>query len=138
MSDRDNIAHELRDALRPFAELADAAPTSPDDQTIIYAAEKVGRITVGDLRRARAALSRLDAEGWQPPEGKRWQHGKRGSIVTEIGRGFAQCATGPILEMSPVVVYRHDEDGTIWVRRADEFNDGRFIVAPPKPEEPRP
>lgn len=51
------LIEELRDALRPFAELADAAPKSPDDHTIIYAAEKVGRITVGDLRRARAALA---------------------------------------------------------------------------------
>lgn len=58
--------------------------------------------------------------------GPKWKHLKRGSVVTEIARGFAQVAHHPIDEMSAVVIYRHDEDGRFWVRNAVEFDDGRF------------
>lgn len=56
----------------------------------------------------------------------RWKHKKRGSIVTEIARGFAQVSHHPIEEMTGVVIYRHDADGRWWVRNAVEFDDGRF------------
>lgn len=60
----------------------------------------------------------------------KWRHLKRGSIVTEIARGFAQVAHHPIEEMTCVVIYRHDEDGRYWVRNAVEFDDGRFEAYP--------
>jgi hypothetical protein len=56
----------------------------------------------------------------------RWRHKKRGSVVTEIARGFAQVSHHPIEEMTAVVIYRHDADGRYWVRNAVEFDDGRF------------
>lgn len=59
-------------------------------------------------------------------EDRRWRHKKRGSIVTEIARGFAQVSHHPIEEMTAVVIYRHDKDGRYWVRNAVEFDDGRF------------
>lgn len=53
-----------------------------------------------------------------------WKHLKRGSIVKIAGRGRAQAATRPINDMDPVTIYQHD--GEWWVRRTEEFEDGRF------------
>lgn len=76
------------------------------------------------------ALDAIDAalDALRMMKGKRWKHVKRGIVVTEIGRGFVQAATGPLFEMSPVVFYRHDEDGSLWVRHVEEFGDGRFVA----------
>jgi hypothetical protein len=60
----------------------------------------------------------------------RWRHLKRGTEYTEIGRGFAQCAWAPIEEMTAVVIYR-GHDGSLWVRNAVEFDDGRFEAISP-------
>ncbi len=83
---------------------------------------------------ARAAitayLSACDAKGIVSP---RWLCKKRGSTITEIGRGFAQVAEHPIEEMTAVVIYRGD-DGYFWVRNAVEFDDGRFAPLPPHPQ----
>jgi len=93
--------------------------------------EKDGEVWVGpgsdgyqlskeDLVRVVAALLTI--------AGPRSKHLKRGSVVTEIARGFAQVAHHPIEEMTAVVIYRHDEDGLFWVRNAVEFDDGRFVA----------
>ncbi len=56
----------------------------------------------------------------------RWRHKKRGSIYIEIGRAKLQASdTGGMSDNQPMVVYR-GEDGQLWVRPEDEFNDGRF------------
>lgn len=56
----------------------------------------------------------------------RWRHKKRGSIYIEIGRAKLQAAdTGGMADNQPMVVYR-GEDGQLWVRPEDEFEDGRF------------
>lgn len=52
------------------------------------------------------------------------RHLKTGHIVTELYRGFAQVSKYPINEMSPVVIYEHNDK--YWVRNAIEFDDGRF------------
>jgi hypothetical protein len=70
----------------------------------------------------RSALAKPGlAQTTQQPH---WRHKKCGSIVTEVARGHAQCATRPICEMAPVVIYEHD--GRWWVRHVEEFDDGRF------------
>jgi len=59
-----------------------------------------------------------------------YRHKKRGSIVREVARGFAQVAVHPIEEMTAVVIYQHVGDGVWWVRNAVEFDDGRFEPLP--------
>ena len=65
----------------------------------------------------------------QPISGRRWRHVKRNTLYTEIGRGYMQ-STDPEWEMKAVVIYESDADGTMWVRPATEFDDGRFVRAP--------
>ncbi len=56
----------------------------------------------------------------------RWKHRKRGTAYDVLtSTAAAQCATGPINEGDYVTVYQGD-DGNWWVRRTDEFQDGRF------------
>lgn len=95
-------------------------PNKAPSDGAIYSA-----VSAKDAREALALLPQKSE--------RRWQHVKRGSTVTEIGRGFAQVAAYPIEEMTAVVLYRHDADGTLWVRNAVEFDDGRFVslTAPP-------
>ena len=66
---------------------------------------------------------------------RRWRHKKRGSIYTEVCRGELQAATHDPEEGEMMVIYR-GEDGTLWVRQEDEFEDGRFeeIVPAISPE----
>lgn len=56
------------------------------------------------------------------------RHIMRGSQYIEIGRGFAQVSRHPIEEMTAVVVYRGINGGSLWVRNAVEFDDGRFEI----------
>lgn len=44
---------------------------------------------------------------------------RKGGLYRLIGHGIAEATR------SPVAIY-DDEEGTIWVRDADEFADGRF------------
>lgn len=59
---------------------------------------------------------------------KRWRHVERGTTYTEIERGKLQKTPSSFLyDMDEVVVYRADADGSLWVRSAREFDDGRFV-----------
>lgn len=60
-------------------------------------------------------------------DGPHWRHKKRGTEYVEVGRGRLQQSTtnGPIAD-DWMVVYRSEETGTLWVRAASEFDDGRF------------
>lgn len=56
-----------------------------------------------------------------------WRHKKRGTTYTIIGRGKLQSSDPTGLgDNQPMVVYRSEADGSIWVRPTDEFEDGRF------------
>lgn len=59
----------------------------------------------------------------------RVQHVKRGSTYRVLGRGKVQTDV-PLTDYAEVVVYQSEADGTIWVRPAAEFEDGRFQAAP--------
>lgn len=73
-------------------------------------------------------------ERWRPTH----QHVKRASTYRVIGEAEAQVSTGAINfacysrqieDGSRLTVYQ-GEDGKLWVRFTDEFNDGRFVQLP--------
>jgi hypothetical protein len=49
-----------------------------------------------------------------------WRHKKTGGYYTHLYNGVLEA------DLSEVVVYRAHKDGTVWVRPASEFYDGRF------------
>jgi hypothetical protein len=86
----------------------------------------------------RAALSSSGAGGWRPTH----RHKKRGSEYMLLGIGKMQAErwylpgameAGPSVDMEEVVIYR-GEDGKLWVRPREEFEDGRFEDLPATPQ----
>ena len=59
------------------------------------------------------------------PAPPRWRHKKRQTTYTEVGRGKLQVMTDA-MDMEPLVIYRCEEDGSLWARPVSEFEDGRF------------
>ena len=58
--------------------------------------------------------------------GSKWRHKKRGSTYHVIGPAKLQASdVGGMSNNQPMIVYR-GEDGQLWVRPTDEFEDGRF------------
>ena len=72
----------------------------------------------------------------------RVKHNKRGTTYEVIGTGKIQAENwwernpnrgqatfnkfDQTVDMREVVIYRSESDGSLWVRPAEEFNDGRF------------
>ncbi|MDA8251646.1 MAG: DUF1653 domain-containing protein [Rhodospirillales bacterium] len=56
--------------------------------------------------------------------GSIWRHRKRGTTYTVVGRAELQMATD-LVDGAELVIYR-GEDGRLWARQVDEFEDGRF------------
>lgn len=55
------------------------------------------------------------------------RHKKRGSLYTVLNTATLQVAEGTDLkDMDTLCVYQSMEDGTWWVRKKEEFDDGRF------------
>jgi len=141
---------EEPDFLRPIAWLGTLLDwcAEPEVLAVIRASEDPDALhtmisEVNGLRdRVLAALSASQPHmaGWRAIEtAKRWRHKKRGSVVREIGQGRLQNARDvPLADMTPVQIYIHEEDCTLWVRAIDEFEDGRFepLPVPPPPQEP--
>ena len=57
-----------------------------------------------------------------------YRHKKRGASYTVMGRATLQV-DGP-LDMTEMVVYQSNVDGSMWVRPVSEFEDGRFEKLP--------
>ncbi len=75
---------------------------------------------VNDLIRALR-----DERNASPPARHRVRHKKRGSTYRVIGRGELQSSS-PTEEGAMLVAYRCEADGRLWIRPANEFDDGRF------------
>ena len=84
-------------------------------------------LTLYDMPRLFALARRGAAVQWRPTH----RHVKRGSSYQRVGTARVQ-ASGLIAEDDAVVVYRA-EDGSLWARPMDEFNDGRFEPLPLPP-----
>lgn len=63
---------------------------------------------------------------------RRWRHVRTGGTYQELGRARMQADVPDglsVSDMAPVVVYRAERGGHIWVRPVAEFEDGRFEEA---------
>lgn len=67
------------------------------------------------------------------PAAKRYKarvrHKKRGSTYVVVDHALVQTDR-PLADHAKVVVYRSEDDFSLWVRPASEFEDGRFEPAP--------
>ncbi len=103
--------------------------TSPEDfpEALLITSSELHR----ELMRFAEEIGALAALPQPLVAAPRWRHKKRGTTYVEIGRGKLTGGMAPISEFEPVVIYRADADGTLWVRDAAEFDDGRFEFIPP-------
>jgi hypothetical protein len=63
--------------------------------------------------------------GWTPGDGRKyadttWRHVKTGGHYTVVDEGLIEATK------APVIIYRSDLTGQVWVRPKAEFLDGRF------------
>ncbi|MFT3803359.1 MAG: DUF1653 domain-containing protein [Burkholderiaceae bacterium] len=66
------------------------------------------------------AAWRLAAERAQVAGGPRYRHLKTGGVYEVLTRGLNEA------DLTPVVIYRNVASGQVWVRSAEQFDDGRF------------
>lgn len=64
MTDLRDVIEQMIEALEPFADFADTSGVLPDDHVITRGSRMAQRqLTMGDCRRALAALATLEGEG---------------------------------------------------------------------------
>lgn len=106
-------------ALEAVAEAARNIMTGSIDKDDAPGVTLVNRYKAIELRRKLAALAAA-------PAGPEWRHKKRGTTYRVLDEANSQVVGEPIGEGDIVVVYRAESDGTLWIRKRDEFYDGRF------------
>lgn len=99
-------------------------------------------MNVAEARALASMLGEAAEGGWRPTH----RHKKRGSTYRVIGEAEAQVSKGgwkfptkdgiqyvrPIQDGDRITIYQ-GEDGKLWARFTDEFNDGRFEAIHPSP-----
>ncbi len=57
---------------------------------------------------------------------------RKGGVYEVLGLAVVQTDT-PLADYDVVQVYRNVDDGSLWVRPKQEFDDGRFVALSPEP-----
>lgn len=68
---------------------------------------------------------------WRP----KWRHKKRGSDYEEVGEALLQNSYNLHLPDNAILMIYRSQDGHLYARPIDEFNDGRFDALPAPPSE---
>lgn len=144
----------LREASQRTAEADAASDRLPLVDSAILAALLHLPLPGATLRHAamqvRAALDQegmlalREASQWRPTH----RHKKRGTEYVLISFGKMQAEFWEIVsshpstpikkaDMAEVAIYRSVDDGALWVRPREEFEDGRFEALPTPPESPK-
>lgn len=61
-----------------------------------------------------------------PTEAALYRHKKTGGIYERLLPMGRIQSSSPLHDMDEVAIYRAKKDGTLWARKASEFEDGRF------------
>lgn len=56
----------------------------------------------------------------------KYRHKKRGTIYTVVGMATVQCEPSDDIADGEAMILYQDANGQYWVRRYEEFHDGRF------------
>lgn len=141
--DKDYVAHPRReDTSDTLYQLALAAATDQERRLArtLQAAAFPGRVMTGIaplyIDQARAIMGDpqligLIQQTLQTCQPSRFRHLKRGSTYAMIGYLTLQVEPGRVLrDGEKMMGYRADDDGSLWARAKDEFEDGRFENLP--------
>lgn len=129
-------------------------PCASPEESLVAAAEADGFLSIEDIRRICQAIPCVEPTAPGHPDDPAQavteaqpthRHKKRGTEYVLVGFGSMQTTNwvfvrrvGPdsntyIVEsadMHEVAIYRATDDGTLWVRPREEFEDGRFEELP--------